>query len=277
MTEKLQTFFAARKTQQIAACLGLISLFLSILCLLVPLTWREHAVKNLGETSLDRLSPLALSLAHYEPNRLRYLIATETTGPTYENLVELLSRAKKDLEFDRLYLIYKNKSNDLRILADADYTENSKDAAVRPNAKFIDGYYDKSCQKQVLSIFDHPNNAGYLNEIYDGNHVLSFVPVKDADSNQVIAVLGADSVLKYANFSQIGGIELSRVVEILVVIFMVCMLCLFIGRSVSGEREPKNGKNDKNTKRWLQKPTVTQQENNVSIDPLDDVDPSDYL
>ena len=90
-------------------------------------------------------------------------------------------------------------------------------------------------------------------------------------------MLCAEAPLRYTNFSQFHGVELSHVAELLSAVFIVCFVCFFIGRSFSSSETGKNSKNDKNNSRIFQKPTVTQQENNIYIDPLDDVDPNDYL
>ena len=94
MTERIQAFFASKKTQALSLTLGLLSMLLALLCFLVPLSREKWAVESLGETSVHQLSPLAMSMTHYEPQRLRYLLATGTTGPTYDKLTELLAQAK---------------------------------------------------------------------------------------------------------------------------------------------------------------------------------------
>ena len=75
----------------------------------------------------------------------------------------------------------------------------------------------------------------------------------------------------------VQGVELSEVAELLAGIFIVCLVVFFIGRSFVGVEEAGSNKSDHRSNTRWNKPTVTQQENNVYIDPLDDVDPNDYL
>ena len=124
MTEHIQAFFASKKTQTISLLLGLLSLILTLVCFLAPLSRERWAIQSLGETTTQQLSPLSMSMAHYEPQRLRYLLATETTGPTYDKLIELLSQAKKEYGFSRLYLVYEKEDGSLACLADAAYKAN---------------------------------------------------------------------------------------------------------------------------------------------------------
>jgi len=110
MTEHIQAFFASKKTQTISLLLGLLSLILTLACFLAPLSRERWAIQSLGETTAQQLSPLSMSMAHYEPQRLRYLLATETTGPTYDKLIDLLSQAKKEYGFSRLYLVMRKRT-----------------------------------------------------------------------------------------------------------------------------------------------------------------------
>lgn len=272
MTERIKAFFASRKTQSISLLLGLLSLLLALLCFLVPLTRERWAVQSLGETTINQISPVAMSMTHYEPQRLRYLLATESTGPTYDNLVELLAQAKKEYGFSRMYLIYRDPDGIYATLADADYGEGDK-----PGELYLQGYYDSKSLKMVDNILRGKSDGGYLEEIYGSNLVLAFSPLIDPDNGEVMAVLCADAQLSYTNFSQFYGIEMAQIAEVLAAVFITCFVVFFIGRSFVGEQDSKNGKNDKNNGRWYNKPTVTQQQINLYVDPLDDVDPNDYL
>ncbi len=274
MTERIQAFFASKKTQALSLTLGLLSMLLALLCFLVPLSREKWAVESLGETSVHQLSPLAMSMTHYEPQRLRYMLATGTTGPTYDKLTELLAQAKKAYGFSRLYLVYQDENNELVCLADADY---GTDEEFVPGQSYEQGYIDKACVRQVELLLSGRGKENFLTSIYNGDLVLSFAPLTEDESREVLAVLCAEAPLRYTNFSQFHGVELSHVAELLSAVFIVCFVCFFIGRSFSSSETGKNSKNDKNNSRIFQKPTVTQQENNIYIDPLDDVDPNDYL
>ncbi|MBQ8599077.1 MAG: hypothetical protein IJ411_03065 [Oscillospiraceae bacterium] len=274
MTEKIQAFFASKKTQALSLLLGLLSLALALVCFLAPLGRERWAIQSLGETTVNQLSPLSMSMTHYEPQRLRYLLATETTGPTYDKLIDLLSQAKEEYGFARLYLVYEKKDASLACLADADYEENSD---FLPGVPYEQGYIDGDCVSKVKELLVGRGDSDYIGEIYNGDLVLAFAPLTDTQSGEVLAVLCADARLTYTNFSEFYGVELSRVAEALAAVFIVCFVVFFIGRSFDGVEDSKNGKNDKTNGRWFNKPTVTQQENNVYIDPLDDVDPNDYL
>ena len=271
MTEHIQAFFASKKTQTFSLLLGLLSLLLTLACFLAPLSRERWAIQSLGETTTQQLSPLSMSMAHYEPQRLRYLLATETTGPTYDKLIDLLSQAKKEYSFSRLYLVYEKEDGSLACLADADYKENGE---LLPGTAYQQDFLDESCVQQVKNLLKGKGTATYIPEIYDGNLVLAFAPV--IDGQEVLAVLCADARLSYTNFSQFYGVELSEVAELLAAVFIVCLVVFFIGRSFVGMEEVTADKNSKTNTRW-NKPTVTQQENNVYIDPLDDVNPNDYL
>lgn len=273
MTERIKAFFASKKTQAISLSLGMLSLLLALLCFLVPLTRERWAVQSLGEATVHQISPVAMSMTHYEPQRLRYLLATETTGPTYDKLVDLLAQAKKEYGFSRMYLVYRDADGIISTLADANYT----DGDVGPGQLYLQGYYNTDSLKMLDNILRGKNSKGYLNEIYNSNLVLAFAPLIDPDNGEVMAVLCADAQLSYTNFSQFYGIEMAQIAEVLAAIFITCFVVFFIGRSFVGEEDNKNGKNDKNIGRWNNKPTVTQQQTNLYVDPLDDVDPNDYL
>lgn len=271
MTEKIQAFFASKRTQALSLTLGLLSMLLALLCFLAPLGRQKWAVESLGSTTVNQLSPLSMSMTHYEPARLRYLLSTGTTGPTYDKLVKLLAEAKEEYGFRRLYMVYRNAKDQLVCLADAAYSEDSD---FLPGQAYLEGYMDAACSGKVEQILAGRGGESYLETIYNGDLVLAFAPVTDNDSGEVLAVLCAEAPLSYTNFSQFYGIELGHVAEILSAVFITCFVCFFIGRSFSAEEKIKN---EKTAVRAFQKPTVTQQENNVYIDPLDDVDPNDYL
>ena len=277
MTEKLQAFFVSKWTQRLALWLGLLSLLLSILCFVAPLNREKWAVESLGETSLSELSPLAMSITHYEPERLRYLITTGTTGPTYEKLVQLLNEAQNTLGFERLYLLYQGEDGTLRYLADSSYAAGEDNGAPMPGDPYIEGYHDKACRRKVESLLAQKAEASYISDIYDGELVLTYVPLMDGETGGVMAVLAGEAALQYTNFTQIHGIELEHVSQVLLGIFVLCVVCLFLGYILSDDHDNKNSKGDHAIGRWFQKPTVTQQDNNVFIDPLDDVDPADYM
>ena len=272
MTERIQAFFASKKTQALSLFLGLLSLLLTMACFIAPLSRERWAIQSLGETTTQQLSPLSMSMAHYEPQRLRYLLATETTGPTYDKLIDLLSQAKKEYAFSRLYLVYAKEDGSLACLADANYGKNSD---LVPGIPYEQDFIDAACIKQVKDLLAGKGEATYIPEIYRSDLVLSFAPV--IDDNEVLAVLCADARLSYTNFSQFYGVELSEVAEVLAAVFIVCLVVFFIGRSFMGLEEHNSNKSDHRSGTRWNKPTVTQQENNVYIDPLDDVDPNDYL
>ncbi len=271
MTERIQAFFASKKTQAVSLFLGLLSLLLTLACFVAPLSRERWAIQSLGEVTSQQLSPLSMSMAHYEPQRLRYLLATETTGPTYDKLIDLLSQAKKEYSFSRLYLVYAKEDGSLACLADADYKKNND---LMPGIPYEQDYIDSVCIEQVKELLAGKGGATYIPEIYSGDLVLGFAPV--IDGKEVLAVLCADARLSFTNFSQFYGVELSEVAEVMAGVFIVCLVVFFIGRSFMGVEEGNGTKYDRTNIRW-NKPTVTQQENNVFIDPLDDVDPNDYL
>ena len=272
MTERIQAFFASKKTQAVSLFLGLLSLLLTVVCFVAPLSRERWAIQSLGETTVQQLSPLSMSMAHYEPQRLRYLLATETTGPTYDKLIDLLSQAKKEYGFSRLYLVYAKEDGSLACLADADYKKSDE---LVPGIPYEQDFIDSVCIKQVKDLLVGKGSATYIPEIYSSDLVLGFAPV--IDGKEVLAVLCADARLSYTNFSQFYGVELSEVAELLAGIFIVCLVVFFIGRSFVGVEEAGSNKSDHRSNTRWNKPTVTQQENNVYIDPLDDVDPNDYL
>lgn len=273
MTEKIQAFFASKKTQALSLLLGFLSLILALLCFLAPLSREKWAVESLGEMTAQQLSPLAMSMTHYEPQRLRYLLATESTGPTYDKLVELLAQAKEEYGFSRLYLVHRNKAGTLACLADADY---GKDSGFVPGQIYEQGYINGDCMRQMTQILRGRTGSSYLESIFNGNLVLAFAPLVDESSGEILAVLCADAPLSYTNFSEFYGIHLGQVAEVLSAVFIACFVCFFIGRSFSAEQS-KVTKSEMTNGRWFTRPLVSQQENNVYIDPLDDVDPNDYL
>ena len=274
MIEKIQNFFASKKTQSIALFVGIISMLLAGLCFVAPLGREKWAITSLGEITVNQLSPITMSIEHYEPKRLKYLLATQSSGKTYEKLVELLSQAKKDYGFSRLVLVYENEG-ELLCLADADYSAEGEFVIGEEYSK---KYFDEDCTKTAQKILEGKEKEVYIEKIYNGNLVFSYSPLKDKESGEIIAVLCAEAPLKYTNFSQFYGFELANIAEALSAVFIVCFVTFFIGKSFSfEERYNQSKKNEKAYGHLFQKPVVTQQENNVYIDPLDDVDPNDYL
>ncbi len=271
MTEKIKAFFASRATQALSLVIGMLSLLLALLCFIAPLGRERWAVQSLGETTVQQISPLAMSMTHYEPQRLRYLLATESSGPTYDNLTRLLVQAREEYSFERLRLVYENKKGELLCLADAAGIEGSFSIG----ESYQQDYIDNRCAESVRQLLNGKGTTTYIADIYNSDLVLAFAPLVTEDTQEVLAVLCAEAPLRYTNFSEFYGIQLSKVAEGLAAVFIVCFVFFFIGRSFSGEEEPS--KNEKTNGRWFTKPTVTQQENNVFIDTLDDVDPNDYL
>ena len=271
MTEKIKAFFASKITQSLSFLTGLLALLLALVCFVAPLSREKWAVQSLGETTVNQLSPLAMSMTHYEPQRLRYLLATETTGPTYDNLTRLLAQAKEQYGFSRLYLVYRSSDDVLACLADADY---SLDGDFRPGEPYEQGYIDNDCAVKVEELLIGRGQQDYIEEIYNENLVMAFTPLTDHENGEIFGVLCAEAPLTYTNFSQFYGVELSEIAEVLAAVFITCFVVFFIGRSFAGEMDLSN---EKGSSRWFNKPLVTQQESHVYIDPLDDVDPNDYL
>lgn len=271
MTEKIKAFFASKTTQALSFTTGFLALLLALVCFVAPLSRERWAVQSLGETTVQQLSPLAMSMTHYEPQRLRYLLDTGTTGPTYDNLTKLLAQAKEQYGFSRLCLVYENDDDMLVCLADADYSAESD---FHPGQPYEQAYIDSDCAVKVRELLVGRGQESYIDEIYNGNLVMAFAPLNDDSTNDIFAVLCGEAPLRYTNFSEFYGVELSEIAEVLAAIFIFCFVVFFIGRSFAGNDEQQL---EKGSSRWFNKPVVTQQENNVFIDPLDDVDPNDYL
>lgn len=269
MTERIKAFFTSTKTQVLSFLLSVISLILAAVCFVIPLGRQHWAIQSLGSATQQQLSSLAMSITHYEPQRLRYLLATKHTGPTYDKLVELLAQAKREYGYERLYLVYREESGLICCLVDADYDSSG---AFVPGTSYLRGYYDSNSLKALDRALDGRDKGGYLEEIYDDNLILAQEPLVDQEG-QVLALLCADAPLTYTDFSQFYGVELGQVAESLAALFVASFVCFVIGRSFAAGEDDDN---DKGGGRWV-RPTVTQQENNVYIDPLDDVDPNDYL
>jgi len=270
MTEHIKAFFTSTKTQVLSFLLSVVSLFLAAVCFMIPLGRQRWAIQSLGSATQQQLSSLAMSITHYEPHRLRYLLATQNTGPTYDKLVELLAQAKRKYGYERLYVVYREESGLICCLVDADHSSGSGD--FEPGISYLRGYYDNNSLKALDRSLDGKDKGGYLEEIYDGDLILAREPLVDQEG-QVLALLCADAPLTYTDFSLFYGVELGRVAEGLAALFVASFVCFVIGRCfAAGDDEP----GDKGGGRWV-RPTVTQQENNVFIDPLDDVDPNDYL
>ncbi len=271
MTEKIKAFFASKITQSLSFLTGCLAILLALVCFVAPLGRERWAVQSLGAATVNQLSPLAMSMTHYEPQRLRYLLATETTGPTYDNLTRLLAQAKEQYGFFRLYMVYRSSKDVLACLADADYSASS---SFQPGEPYEQGYIDRDCAVKVEELLLGRGKEAYIPEIYNENLVLAFTPLTDDATGEIFGVLCAEAPLTYTNFSEFYGVELSEIAEVLAAVFITCFVVFFIGRSLAGAEELPN---EKGNSRWFNKPVVTQQENNVYIDPLDDVDPNDYL
>ncbi len=270
MTEKIKAFFASKATQAFSMIIGLLSLLMALLCFIAPLSRERWAVQSLGETTVQQISSLSMSITHYEPQRLRYLLTTESSGPTHDNLTRLLIQAKEEYGFKGLSIVYENDEKELLCLADVSNIQDS----FTIGQEYLKDYIDERCTKNIQELLDSKGKVNYIDDIYGSNLVMAFAPLVDSTNDEVLAVLCAEAPLRYTNFSEFYGIQLYQVAESLAAVFIVCFVCFFIGRSFSGEEDEKN---EKNNNRWFNKPTVTQQENNVFIDPLDDVDPNDYL
>ncbi len=270
MTEKIKAFFASKAIQALSMIIGLLSILLALLCFVAPLSREHWAVQSLGETSVQQISSLSMSITHYEPQRLRYLLTTESSGPTHDNLTRLLIQAKEEYGFKGLSIVYENDEKEILCLADVSNPEGDFSVGQEYNKD----YMDERSMKDIQELLKSGGSANYIDDIYGNNLVLAFAPLIDSNNDEVLAVLCAEAPLRYTNFSEFYGIQLYQVAESLAAVFIVCFVCFFIGRSFSGEDDDKN---EKNNSRWFNKPTVTQQESNVFIDPLDDVDPNDYL
>ena len=95
--------------------------------------------------------------------------------------------------------------------------------------------------------------------------------------------MGVDAKLTHTDFSSFGSFNLTSASQFFSFVAIVCALILFIGRSLAfnmGDNN-KNVKNAKTPKveytRRFQKPNIAvPKESTITVDPLDDIDPSDY-
>jgi|InofroStandDraft_1065614.scaffolds.fasta_scaffold34483_1 hypothetical protein len=278
-------FFLSKKTQALACALGVISLALALLCFILPLSRQRRAIEVLGSNTLNQSQALTLSLAYYEPKRISYLAKNPSIGPSYENIAGLLEAARESFGYQRVYLLYQGVGGSVNYLVDSEPASAQEGSSYQIGCPYFteNHFYDSSCEDILLPIFEGKHDGAYIPRIYNKATVISYLPLLDPQTNTVMAVMGVDAKLTHTDFSSFGSFNLTSASQFFSFVAIVCALILFIGRSLAfnmGDNN-KNVKNAKTPKveytRRFQKPNIAvPKESTITVDPLDDIDPSDY-
>ena len=270
----LNRLMTSRKVRGFLLALLIVSAIVAVVSVAVPLNRRKEAITTLGTQSLSEATSLALSLEYYSGTRIEALISYPDTTVFYQNLCTFLSRAKDTLSYDRVYLLYLGDEGKISYLADAD-CEETVQAGENYRAigtVYEDERYTGRCTSILEAQFAGRQQATYVLEILDSNYITTYLPVKNS-AGQTIAVLGIDAKLKYSDFTKYGPINFERLTTISGVLFLISLvlfvLCMDKGLS---EEEKEN--------RWRKRrglPPKPVKKDKIVVDPLDDIDPNDYL
>lgn len=286
MKQAILNFFLSKKTQASTCILGLISLTLALLCFFLPLSRQRRAIESLGTATMNQCEALSLSLSYYEPKRISYLAKNPSIGPSYENIAGLLGIARETFGYKRIYLLYQGLGGTVNYLVDSALESALEGSPYETGSPYLmEGeIYDSQCENRLLPIFEGKSRGAYIPRIYDKSIVISYLPLIDPETNSVMAVMGIDAKLTHTDFSRFGSFDLTSASQFFSLIAIICALIFFISRSLALNHRDNNknnngGKNNKNEfNRRYQKPNIApQKETTIVVDPLDDIDPADYM
>ena len=270
----LNRLMTSRKVRGSLLILLIVPALVAVVSVAVPLNRKKEAITTLGTQSLSEATSLALSLEYYNGTRIEALVSYPDTTAFYQNLCAFLSRAKDTLSYDRVYLLYRGLEGRIAYLADADYGE-SLQAEVdyrEIGADYDDERYTNRCTSILENQFSSRQGAVYVPEILDSNYITTYLPIKNS-SGQVIAVLGVDAKLKYSDFTKYGPINFERLTTVSGILFVVSLVLFVVCMDKGLSEEEKEN-------RWRKRrglPPKPVKKDKIVVDPLDDIDPNDYL
>lgn len=251
-----------------------LSAVVAVISVAIPLNRRKEAINTLGSQSLSEATSLAMSLEYYNSTRLQALVDYPSQTAYYQSLCGFLSRAKDTLSYDRAYILYQGLEGRIAYLADADFG-NNLEAGVDYHdigEEYTDERYTRRCQNILNEQFAGRRDETFVPEILDSNYITTYLPLKNAQG-EVIAVLGVDAKLQYSDFTKYGPINFERLTTISGILFLISLVLFVICMDKGLSEEEKEN-------RWRKRrglPPKPMKKDNIVVDPLDDIDPNDYL
>lgn len=270
----LNRLMTSRKVRGLLLTLVILSAVVAVISVAIPLNRRKEAINTLGSQSLSEATSLAMSLEYYNSTRLQTLVDYPSQTAYYQSLCGFLSRAKDTLSYDRAYILYQGLEGRIAYLADADFG-NNLEAGVDYHdigEEYTDERYTRRCQNILNEQFAGRRDETFVPEILDSNYITTYLPLKNAQG-EVIAVLGVDAKLQYSDFTKYGPINFERLTTISGILFLISLVLFVICMDKGLSEEEKEN-------RWRKRrglPPKPMKKDNIVVDPLDDIDPNDYL
>ena len=268
MINRLMT---SRKVRGFLLTILILSAITAVLSAALPLNRKKSAVNTLGEQSLSEASSLALSMEYYNGPRIQSLLDYPEATACYHSLCSFLLRAKDTLSYDRAYLLSADGEGNIVYLADADFSSKEGDFR-KIGDLYNEPRYNKKCIAILNDQFAGRKGQTFVPEILDKDYIISYLPIHNSQ-NEVIAVLGVDAKLSYSDFSHYGVIDFEKLMTGSGILFMISLV-LFVLCMDKGLSE------DEKENRWRKSrglPPKPLKKDKIVVDPLDDIDPSDYL
>lgn len=251
-----------------------LSAVITIVSLLLPLNRRNAAIAARGEETVGQAQALALAMEYYDAQRLSTLARSPAANQVFRELSALLSVAKESFGYDKIYLVSQGVGGRLNYLADGDYRENARPMTdYRPIASPYDqDRYPQRCIRLLEEIFEGEQQSSYAPVLLENRLIVSYLPIRGTDGT-VVAVLGIDNPLEQVDFAQYGLLNFESLASIFGVMCIVSILLFII--SVGAGRENREEQKNRGFKR-LGTNKKEKKENNIQVDSLEDIDPSDY-
>ena len=270
----LNRLMTSRKVRGFLLCLLILSAITAIVSVAFPLNRKKEAINTLGEQSMSEASSLALAVEYYNGPRLQSLIDYPGTTAFYRSLCGFLTRAKSNLSYDRAYILYQDGQGNIAYLADADYDAQAEggEGYCEIGQPYTGKRYSKKCIAILNDQFTGRRSETYVPENLEDDYITSYLPLKNS-KGKVVAILGVDAKLSYSDFTHYGPIDFESLMTASVVVFLssLILFVLCMDRGLS-EEEKEN--------RWRKSrglPPKPMKKDKIVVDPLDDIDPNDYL
>lgn len=270
----LNRLMTSRRVRGFLLTLVILSAITAVISVAVPLNRRKEAINTLGSQSLSEATSLAMSLEYYNATRIEALADYPSQTAYYQNLCGFLSRAKTTLSYDRAYVLYRGFEGRIAYLADADYGSNLEAGVDYHDIgdEYTDERYSRRCKTILEEQFAGRRDKTYVPEILDSNYITAYLPLKNTQG-EVIAVLGVDARLQYSDFTKYGPINFERLTTVSAILFLISLILFVICMDKGLSEEEKEN-------RWRKRrglPPKPMKKDNIVVDPLDDIDPNDYL
>lgn len=230
------------RLKKVLRLLAFAALAVAAVAFAAPNVRKTDAIGRIGTRTVDELSAFATAVSYSENVNIAALTKSPQIDATYRHLAGLFAQVSVQKGYERMLLLTRSADGQYHVLTDGAYRENApEEGYYAPDALYPADAY-KPAKSILDAIYSGKTQAGYVSNLIarpDGKQVVgAYLPVYGS-SAAVLGVIGVECDPGDTRYHMLGPVNLTWVGTGAVLLFIFCVLLLYLGGRISDFRRQR--------------------------------------